>query len=176
MRKEASHRPISDSYLAKLILYHLSFLPTGLVLGNFAPQGYDVAHLTPIDKPDWTCEARAVEGARRLEEAKKRPEMMVARASMFMGQLELSLYLQTSISAWTSSCDSCDSLCWMDLQSIAFLQHGQSFAFKHRNYAVHHPIDIQAWIRYVAMSQMQRKQNDLEQSRLDGWTGRIQLR
>ncbi|CAK9061649.1 unnamed protein product [Durusdinium trenchii] len=65
-------------------------------------------------------EARAVEGARRLEEAKKRPEMMVARASMFMGQLELSLYLQTSISAW---------------------------------------------IRYVAMSQMQRKQNDLEQSR-----------
>ena len=74
MRKEASHRPISDSYLAKLILYHLSFLPTGLVLGNFAPQGYDVAHLTPIDKPDWTCEARAVEGARRLEEAKKRPE------------------------------------------------------------------------------------------------------
>lgn len=65
-------------------------------------------------------EARAAQRDRRLGEAMKRPEMMMARSSVFLGRLEQCLYLQTSISAW---------------------------------------------LRYVAVSQMERNQGELQQAR-----------
>ena len=43
-------------------------------------------------------EVRAADRGRRLEEARKKPEMMAARSSVFLGQLEQSLHLQISIS------------------------------------------------------------------------------
>ena len=43
-------------------------------------------------------EVRAADRGRRLEEARKKSEMMAARSSVFLGQLEQSLHLQISIS------------------------------------------------------------------------------
>ena len=50
-------------------------------------------------------EVRAADRGRRLEEARKKPEMMAARSSVFLGQLEQSLYLQISISVWSLGFD-----------------------------------------------------------------------
>lgn len=92
-------------------------------------------------------EVRAADRGRRLEEARKKPEMMAARSSVFLGQLEQTLHLQISISVWSLGFDHSHQ----SVTNTACLSMARGL--------------VKAWLRFVALSQMDRYQSELEQAR-----------